>query len=69
MTDAQTDMVVALQAASILPGSWDRRFVRSLARLPVGSELSARQDANLRRMVRRYHRQIPPAVVQLAGYA
>ena len=56
MTDAQREMVTALQRCSFLPGSFDKRFVRDVA--AQERDLTVRQDECLRGLAHKYRRQI-----------
>jgi hypothetical protein len=59
----------ALARCSILPGTWDKRFVRDLAALPAGSQISPRQAQMIARLLHRYRRQLRPNRWGLGGGA
>jgi hypothetical protein len=50
--------VQALGRARLLPASWEKRFVRTLAAQPLGSLISDKQAHHLDRLAHRYRRQI-----------
>lgn len=73
MTDAERRMALLLSPArvSYTPGSWDKKFARSLADqaespLPL---ITARQREHLLRLLYKYRRQIPHAQLERAGAA
>jgi hypothetical protein len=69
MTPDEVAMAKALGECSFPVASWDKRFGRELgaqARL-FPPWVTAAQAEHLRRMVKRYRRQIPKAVVALAA--
>lgn len=57
MTDERA-IVIALRSCYLLPGSWEKRFVRSLSGLKEDALLSVKQRQQLWRMVYKYRRQI-----------
>lgn len=66
MTPEQQQLIAALNRCTLAPGSWDKRFARSLERLAADTELSEKQVTQLERMRERYRRQlarIAPALV------
>lgn len=57
MTPDQRDKLDRLGRCVMMPGSWDRIFVRSLLREPPEHELSEKQAAALELVWHRYRRQ------------
>lgn len=58
----------ALGACSFLPGSWDKRFARSMAfraEHPEGGCFTERQRVHILRLAHKYRRQIPTSVLEL----
>lgn len=58
-------MVAALCRCSLLPGSWDKRFISSMAQTPP-DKTTEKQRATIIRLVHRYRRQIPVDTIMLA---
>jgi len=46
-------------------GSWNKRFSRDLAAMPIEQELTNKQRVNLWRLVVRYRKQIPDSFIQV----
>jgi hypothetical protein len=69
MLPDEVTMARALAECSFSPGSWDKRFARTLSAQTHGLApwITAAQARHLRRMVKRYRRQVPKAVVRLAS--
>lgn len=62
-------MAVALGHCSFLPGGWDKRFARNMSFVAQHSpevDFSERQRVHLIRLVHKYRRQIPTAVLVLS---
>ena len=57
MTDEQRERFRRLAGCVMLPGCWDKRFVRSLAGRP-DVELTEQQSAMLEKLWQRYRRQL-----------
>lgn len=67
MTPDEQEAVQSLDNCRLLPGIWDKRFIRSLARqLEARPErsLTEKQLSQLARMVWRYRRQLPEKLVE-----
>ncbi len=58
MTEEQFRLIKRLNQCRMLPGSWDKRFIRSLGALPIKAELTFCQEAQLNRMHYRYRVQL-----------
>jgi len=58
MTDHEQQAVTALSWVTYSPGSWDKRFARSLLEKPRNEPLSQKQQDQLWRMVYRYRGQL-----------
>ena len=75
MTEAEQDMAAALTPVRFVPASFDKRMgqllaARVYASLEEGGRvatISEGEAGQLRRLVQRYRRQLPAAVVALAG--
>jgi hypothetical protein len=65
MTPNERRAAKALAGATILPGSFDKRFCRNIAAYPADHALSEKQAALLWKMVHRYRRQLPAEIVKL----
>jgi hypothetical protein len=66
MTPDQLTRIRALNACSMLPGSYDKRFARALetkAAVNPEAALSEKQDAYLSQLIHKYRRQIKPEIV------
>ncbi|MCB1537246.1 MAG: hypothetical protein KDJ44_21690 [Rhodoblastus sp.] len=62
MSPFERDLALALEGVSFLPGSKDKRFARDMAaraKTEPDRALTESQAANLRRLGRKYRRQIP----------
>lgn len=57
MTADQIDKLSRLGRCVMVPGTWDKRFVRDLRVRPTDYELSAKQAEELERIWQRYRRQ------------
>jgi hypothetical protein len=51
-------LILALNACTMLPASWDKRFIRSLGVFVIDDSLSERQIEQLERMAFRYRKQL-----------
>lgn len=58
MTDHEQYAVTALSWVTYAPGSWDKRFARSLLEKPRNESLSRKQRDQLWRLVHRYREQL-----------
>jgi hypothetical protein len=58
MTPEQHQALQRLARCRILPGSWDKRFIRGLASMPVEHVLTARQAEVLDKLTHKYRRQL-----------
>lgn len=58
MTDDQRTKLGALARVTMLPGSFDKRFVRDVGGYPPGKELSGRQAELVEKLWHRYRRQL-----------
>lgn len=67
MTTDESTIVRALNYCIFQPGSYTRRFVRTLASMQTASELTPRQAEYLWRAAWSYRRQLPRHLVKLAG--
>jgi hypothetical protein len=69
MNDDERRMAIALGRCSFVPGTFDKRFARKIAaRAEIHEPKISLGEADLlRRLTRRYRRQIAEAVVALAG--
>lgn len=63
MTPNQIEIVDALNRCTLLPGSSDKRFIRDMARVPSGYQLSDKQENYLGALAWRYRRQMPSKLV------
>jgi hypothetical protein len=60
--DTLRDMLRHLQSANMLPGSWDKRFVSDIWQRDPAT-LTENQRNNVRRLVKKYRRQMPAHLV------
>lgn len=69
MTPEEVRMATCLGGCRFTPGSFDKRFARTMAEKArqAAPLVSAGQAALIRDKVRRYRRQLPREVVELAG--
>ncbi len=70
MSPDYATLAKALARCTFVPGSWDKRFVERIDRARYDESargLSPRQEESLRRLVQKYHRQLPADVVALAA--
>lgn len=70
MTPFERDLARALGGVSFLPGSKDKRFaaeVNARAKTTPDRPLSEKQAATLRRLARKYRRQIPRHLLAAAA--
>lgn len=51
-------LIIALGACTFLPGSWDKRFIKSLGALTTDGSLSPKQIEQLERMAYNYRKQL-----------
>lgn len=58
MTTDQRSKLDRLARCTMMPGGWNKRFVRDLGSKPDGYELSRKQAAVLDRLVHAYRRQL-----------
>lgn len=58
MTQAERFISEALSLCRLLPGSWDKRFIRSICEKDINTPLSPEQRKHLWRIAKRYRRQI-----------
>ena len=65
MTLLEQRAVTALARCRLLPGSWNKRFIRSLGGQPT-LNLSPKQSSCLWKLVRHYRRQLPGELVGIA---
>lgn len=59
MTDIERAAVAGLWRCTFLPGTWDKRFSRALAKRDASKPLSEKQQEWLWKLVWKYRRQIP----------
>ncbi len=59
MTAEQKIIIENLETVQMLPGSWNKRFVKSLINIPNDKELSESQIEWIYRLVYTYRKQIP----------
>ena len=67
--DPYVVMISALCRCSLLPGSWDKRFIGSMAQGMLdrnSNKTTEKQRATIIRLVHRYRRQIPVDTIMLA---
>lgn len=57
MTEDQYAKMQRLACCSMLPGSWDKRFIRNVSAMPIETELSASQAEQVERLWHKYRRQ------------
>lgn len=65
MTADERTALEALNRCRLLPGSWNKRFIRNLVAAPSERPLSLKQQATLWKLVQHYRRQLPPEVEYL----
>lgn len=70
MTESEQIIAAALGQCSFLPGSWDKRFIRDIARIshaPPIAKLTPLQLTNLCRMAHKYRWQLSSEITALAA--
>lgn len=67
MTADEATIARALNGCRFLPGSYTKRFVRTVAAMSPASELTQRQIEHLWRVAWSYRRQLPKNLVDLAA--
>lgn len=70
MTDEQRRLILRLSKCTFLPGSYEKRFVRSMAALANSkgeTELSEKQAAFLAKVGHRYRRQLAGIPDRVSG--
>lgn len=55
--------LLGLACVTMLPASWDKRFVRDMVRRGSAAGLTENQRNQVRRLAYRYRRQMSPALV------
>lgn len=64
MTDLEAERIRALSRCTMLPGSYEKRFVRDLSvRDPVTTSLTEKQAALVESLAWRFRRQMPARLV------
>lgn len=58
MTDEQKSLIGRLARCRMLPGDWDKMFIKSLCALPTDHELSEPQIMALERLHYKYRKQL-----------
>ena len=69
MNPNEAKIAAALVRCTFLPASWDKRFARDIAAQAEhrpDMPLTDRQAAHLLRLVHKYRRQLPTAIIELA---
>jgi hypothetical protein len=61
------EQINALARCTMLPGSWDKRFVRDLQAFPDGCRITPRQAEMISKLLHRYRRQLRPNRWGLGG--
>jgi hypothetical protein len=59
-TVEQREQIARLARCTMFPGSWDKRFVRSLRDAPADYLISAAQAKSIDLLYHRYRRQLTP---------
>lgn len=59
------DLIQKLNSCTMLPGSWDKRFIRDLAAKPTDFQLTDRQEYHLKRLAYKYRRQLAGKGVEI----
>lgn len=67
MTDEHYRLIQSLTRVTVLPGSWDKRFIGNMAAKGPDSLLSVHQAEWVERLAWKYRRQLPIGVAQLVG--
>jgi hypothetical protein len=64
MTDMAMERAKALARCTMLPGTWDKRFVRSVAAIAAsGVSMTDKQVEQVDRLAWKYRRQLPVRLV------
>jgi hypothetical protein len=69
VTPPEIKIATALGNCSFAPGSWDKRFCRSMAAMAKNAldiPMTERQRVHLLRLVHKYRRQMPTKIIEIA---
>ncbi len=66
MTTEQIEIINALTQVTMLPGSWDKRFVSKIVHTPTDKTLTESQNEWLYRLLYKYRRQTIPVYKKYA---